>query len=265
MSFARNVRELRLDAQEPLDGAAEMPQIPEGVKPNPVRAQHSRNQFASARMATENLVGWKGCVQEKPNFEVGSRRSQHRGEKHELVIMHPDQIAFVHRLKHLFSEDSVYVLVMFPPSRFVTQIIGQVMKQWPDAGIGKTLVECGNFFLAEKHRDAAMFFGQLPRDFLSPAFFGKRSTRPTDPLSLVLFLGKPFQRSHESTGRLGDSILFHGNWQAIGDVDEGVRHTTISRGNSCEKTTMDSGRCFFDDPSSYPKVTLIRGEEYGRS
>src|SRR6266403_711481 len=75
MPFARDVRELRFDAQEPLDGAAEMPQIPEGVKPNPVRAQHSRNQFASARMATENLVGWKGCVQEKPNFEVGSRRS----------------------------------------------------------------------------------------------------------------------------------------------------------------------------------------------
>ena len=73
MSFARDVRELRFDAQEPLDGAAEMPQIPEGVKPNPVRAQHSRNQFASARMASENFVGGKGRVQEKPNSEVGSR------------------------------------------------------------------------------------------------------------------------------------------------------------------------------------------------
>jgi hypothetical protein len=113
--------------------------------------------------------------------------------------MHPDQIALVHGLKHLFSEGPVYVLVMLPPGRFVTQIIGQVMQQWPDAGIGKTLVECGKFFLAEKHRDAAMFFGQLQRDFLSPAFFGKRSTRPTDPLSLVLYLGKSFQRSHEPT------------------------------------------------------------------
>jgi len=110
-----------------------MPQIPEGVNPNPVRAQHSRNQFASARMAAENFVGGKGRVQEKPNSEVGSRRSEHRGEKHELVIMHPDQIALVHGLKHLFSEGPVYVLIMFPPGRFVTQIIGQVMQQWPDA------------------------------------------------------------------------------------------------------------------------------------
>jgi hypothetical protein len=110
---------------------------PKGVKPNPVRSQQSRNQFASARMTAEYLVGGKGRMQEKSNFEVGCRSSQHRGEKHELVIMHPDQIALVHILKHLFSEGPVYVLVMLPPGRFVTQIIGQVMQQWPDAGIGK--------------------------------------------------------------------------------------------------------------------------------
>ena len=88
----------------------------------------------------------------------------------------------------------------------------------------KTLVECGSFFLAEKHRDAAMFFGQLPRDFLSLAFFGKRSARPTDPLSLVLSLGKSFQRGHEPTGRSDDSTPLHGNPQTIRDVDESVRH-----------------------------------------
>src|ERR1700722_17925370 len=76
---AWDVGELRLDPQEPLDGAAEIPQIPKGVKPNPVRAQHSRHQFAAARMATENLVSGKGRVQEKPNSEVGGRRSQHCG------------------------------------------------------------------------------------------------------------------------------------------------------------------------------------------
>jgi hypothetical protein len=53
MSFARDVRELRFDAQEPLDGAAKMPQISEGVKPIPLRSQHSHNQFASARMTAE--------------------------------------------------------------------------------------------------------------------------------------------------------------------------------------------------------------------
>ena len=223
MSFAGDVRELRFDAQEPLDGAGTAANT-EGVKPDPVRAQHSRNQFASARMTAENLVGGKGSVQEKPNFEVRSRGSQHRGEKHELVIMYPDQIALLYYLEHLCREGPVYVLVMFPPSRFVTQIIGQVMQQWPDAGIGKTLVEFGSFFSAEKHRDAAIFFGQFPCNFLSTVFFGERRTRPTNPLSLVLFLGKSFQRGHESTGRLGESILFHGNRQTIGDVDESDRH-----------------------------------------
>ena len=45
-----------------------------------------------------------------------------------------------------------------------------------------------SFFLAEKHRDAAMV-GQTPRDFLSAAFFGKRSTRPTDPRRFELSFG----------------------------------------------------------------------------
>ena len=138
--------------------------------------------------------------------------------------MHPDQIAFLRSLDHLFSEDPVDVLVVIPPGRFVTQIIGQVMQQGPDAGIGKTLVKCGRFFLAEKHRDAAVLFGQLPRDFLPPALFGKCSSRPTDPFRLVLSLGKPFQRRDESSGRLGDSIVFHGHRQTIGDVDQGLRH-----------------------------------------
>ena len=159
-----------------------------------------------------------------PISEGGSRGSQHRREQHELVIMHPDQIAFLRGLDHLFSEGPVDVLVVFPPGRFVTQIIGQVMQQGPDAGIGKTLVKCGRFFLAEKHREAAVLFGQLPRDFLPPALFGKCSPRPTDPLGLVLPLGKSFQRRHQSTGRLGDSIVFHGHRQTIGDVDEGLWH-----------------------------------------
>src|SRR3984957_20957788 len=215
MSLARDMCELRFDAQQPLDSATEMPQIPEGVKANSVRAQHARHQFSSAWMAAKNLVSGKGRVQEKPNSEVGHCCPQHCGEQHELVIVHPDQIALVHDLEHPFSESPVNVLVMLPPGRFVTQIVGQVMQQWPDAGIGKTLVESGSFFLAEKHRDAAMFFGQLARDFLSSPLFGKRSTRPTNPLRLVLSLGKSSQSSHESAGRLGDSILFHGNRQTI--------------------------------------------------
>jgi hypothetical protein len=48
---------------------------------------------------------------------------------------------------------------MFPPGRFVTKIIWEVMQQWPNAGIGKTLVECSRLVLAEKHGDATIFFG----------------------------------------------------------------------------------------------------------
>src|ERR1700756_822015 len=99
-----------------------MPQISEGMKPNPIRSQQSRNQFASPRMTAEYLVGGKGRMQEKSNFEVGCSSSQHRGDKHELIIMHPEQIAHVQIHKRLFSEGPVYVLVMLPPGRFVTKI-----------------------------------------------------------------------------------------------------------------------------------------------
>src|ERR1700735_5404918 len=111
MSFSRDVRELRFNAQEALDRTAEMPQIPEGVKPNSVRTEHPRHQFATARMAAKNLIRREGGVQKKPNPERGSRGFQHRREQHQLVIMHPDQIAFLRSLNHLISEDLVDVLV----------------------------------------------------------------------------------------------------------------------------------------------------------
>src|ERR1700722_4106333 len=103
--------------------------------------------------------------------------------------MNPDQIALMHVLEHLFRKGPVNVLVMFPPSRLVTQVIGQVMEQWPDTGIRKTFVERRGFFLAEKNCHASIFFGQLRGDFLSPAFLGKRGPWPTDPPGLVLILG----------------------------------------------------------------------------
>ncbi len=69
-----------------------------------------------------------------------------------------------------------------------------------------------------------MLFGQLTFDFQPPVLFGKCSSRPSDPLGLVLPLRKPFQRCDESSGRLGDSIVFHGHRQTVGDVDEGLWH-----------------------------------------
>ncbi len=84
----------------------------------------------------------------KPILREGAARSQYRREQHQLVIVDPDQISFLRSLDHLFSEGPVDVLVVFPPSRFVTQIIGQVMQQGPDAGIRKAFVKCSRFFLA---------------------------------------------------------------------------------------------------------------------
>src|ERR1700722_5250232 len=127
MPFARDVRELCFNPQESLGSAAKVPQVPEGVKPYPVRTQHPGHQFAPARMASENFVGGEGGMQEKSDSEVGSCCSQHRRKKHELVIVYPDQIALLHDLEHLFGESSIDVLIVFPPSRLITQIIRQVM------------------------------------------------------------------------------------------------------------------------------------------
>ena len=43
-------------------------------------------------------------MQEKPNFEVKNRGYQRGGEKRELVILFPDQIALLYYLEHLCRE-----------------------------------------------------------------------------------------------------------------------------------------------------------------
>jgi hypothetical protein len=55
-----------------LRGVTEMTQVTEGMKADQVGAEHPGNQFTAAGVTTENLIGRKGCVQEKPNPQVGA-------------------------------------------------------------------------------------------------------------------------------------------------------------------------------------------------
>src|SRR4029077_1188582 len=60
--FARDMRKLCFDPEDPMHGGAEVPQISKGMKTDPVRSQDSRNQFGTARMAAKNFVGRKRSV-----------------------------------------------------------------------------------------------------------------------------------------------------------------------------------------------------------
>src|SRR5215472_14494116 len=98
-------------------------------------------------MTAENLVSWKRRVQEKANSQIGCRNLQQRGQKHQLIVMNPNQIAVVCVFENLVGEFAVDVLVVLPPGGLVTQVVRKIMQQRPDARVGKTFVMRLDIFL----------------------------------------------------------------------------------------------------------------------
>jgi hypothetical protein len=103
-------------------------------------------------------------VQEKANSQIGGRNLQQRGQKHQLIVMNPNQIVVVSVFEHLLGEFVIHALVVLPPGGLVPQVIRQVVQQRPDARVGKTFVMCLDILFAKEHRDAAIFFPQNALD-----------------------------------------------------------------------------------------------------
>src|SRR5579859_3915495 len=123
VTVSGNLSKLSLDPQQPPDGATEMSEIIEGVKADPICAEHPRNQFATARMESENLRSRKRCVQKETDLEIWRLRAQREGEQHQLIVMHPDQVAILRCLQHFIGKSLINLLIILPPLRFVPQIV----------------------------------------------------------------------------------------------------------------------------------------------
>ncbi len=133
MPVAADARQLGFGSEQPQHGAAEVPQIAEGMKPHLIGAQHPLDQLGAVGMTAEDLVRRERRMQEKSDAQPRVDRAEHRGNEHQLVVMNPYEVPVLRPLEHGVGEALVDRAVVIPPMRVVAHVARQVVQQRPDA------------------------------------------------------------------------------------------------------------------------------------
>lgn len=119
--------------------AQEMSGIVIGVESNEITVQNTEKESLSNGQDTIDLARWEGSMEEESDLDVllacADFFTKHLWEKHEMIVLNPDQISILNIFCHSPSKDAVYFLVS-SPGRFVKcDLSGVVVKQWPEDGI----------------------------------------------------------------------------------------------------------------------------------
>src|SRR4029079_1816329 len=156
-----------------------------GMKSDQVGAQHPLENPAAPLcwQYPEYLERWKRNVEKKPHRELGMASLEQTRQKHEMIVVHPDNII---RSQHCFEsvgKKIVDLLVLLPELRLVNGVRGEVMKQRPDRRVTKNQIELVHLFGAQKYRVGAAARKGFLNDLLLQRTLDT-ATGPADPKML---------------------------------------------------------------------------------
>lgn len=109
------------------------------VEPNQIAMQNTQKELIADWQDTIDLTAGERGMQKEANLDiflaVANLLAQHFGQQHEMVIMHPDEIAVLDFLGDGSGKKAICLLVRFP-SRFVKgDFTGVVVEQRPEDGV----------------------------------------------------------------------------------------------------------------------------------
>ncbi len=111
------------------------------MESNQIAVEDTQEKFFSNWKNSVDLTTGKWCVQKEANLDILLGRanlfSQHLWQKHEMVVVNPDQITILHILGHYNRKLSIDILVCFPCSLVECNLSRMVMEQWPEDRICK--------------------------------------------------------------------------------------------------------------------------------
>ena len=114
--------------------AQEMPSIIVGVEADKIAVQNAFEDFITNGENAEDLTAGEWRVQKETDFDllaVSDLFSQHGWQKHEVVIMYPDEISFLGILRNVYGEKSVGFAVCLPHILFEVYFTRMIMEQRP--------------------------------------------------------------------------------------------------------------------------------------
>jgi hypothetical protein len=196
------------------------------VKADEVRAEQAREHRLPVREHAEDLGGREGDVQEEPDARVRQALAEHRGQEHELVVVHPDELVSASVLAHDVRKILVRRLVLGEVVDDVRQSIEQVVEEGPDDPVANAIVEA--FARAPRQVDGDEVKG-------GEAFVHERAllrrevaqTWPTYPCPVPALVepAQPRRKSATTRRDLGASRrTADGNRQTVGNQNHSIGH-----------------------------------------
>ena len=151
------------------------------VEGHEVGAQQPPQHFGAFGQDAEQFVGGEGNVVEVADLQFGAGFPQHARQEHQLVVLHPYDVARLGQPADRLAEKTVHGAVGLAVARLVAGIGEEVVAQGPDRAVAVTFVVVGDLAGGEKDRmetQGLQFVGRLP----AALFPVGAESRPADPV-----------------------------------------------------------------------------------
>ena len=231
---SRTVRPRRLDpvhaarrAEEAQHGVAEVLQVAVRVEGDVVGARASPAAAPRAAAGRETRSdGGKGMWRKKPTRTSGAASRSMLRQEHQLVVVHPDEVAGPELVEHRLAEEPVGLDVSVPVGGVEAEERREVVEERPERLVREALVEAARHLGREVHGDVALAPDPL-RENLPAARVRDAGlvAVPTDPQPFGLTQNRPHRRGEAACALLhlpGVAAPPQGVRQAVRDHDHAV-------------------------------------------
>ena len=128
----------------------------------------------------EDVRGREGDVQEKADARIGEALADHLGHEHQLVVVHPDQVAGSVVRNRGVGEAAVHLLVEIVVRDLERQLADEVVERRPEHAVAELLVVALDLVGAERDGDERELRGSsVPALLALPRSARRLARRPT--------------------------------------------------------------------------------------
>jgi hypothetical protein len=113
-----------------------VPSVIIGVEADQIAVQYTVEDLVTDRENSVDLTTGEGSVEEETELDVAlgvaDLFAEHSGQKHEMVVVDPDQIVILYVFCDFLCEQTIGFLVGFPCGLVEGNLTGMVVKEGPE-------------------------------------------------------------------------------------------------------------------------------------
>ncbi len=170
---------LRVDPEHAQARGAKVPRVVADLEAHVVRAEHTAEQLLAGGKQAVHLGGRKRDVEEEADREPRLAGAEHRGDEHEVEVVHPHARVRLAVLEDRLGEALVHLDVARPRLGSDAQPLGEVVEERPQRVVAHLPVEVPLLLGREEHGVEVIL--REPRPHARLATGRDDHPRPADP------------------------------------------------------------------------------------